>query len=351
MIDRLAVHRLIHASHVQQVNDERLISQMIRWWQQWLHEPETVYHHARMPLPSYDNNFSPQQLIPSYQEPGTIVGIDGSQIYPDRHEGTLLGLLQVAGIAISYQQPASMMRVQSEITLIDGAQRSFATGTGVDAARYMAELAWGRLQAQQYPESVVLLDGSLIAWQLQELGIERQQEEMHAIVAQMEQYRHHHIMHAAYISLPNTKELLTLVRAVGQLSGEQVPELPFADADFLQRVLTPHQLTPWFASRAAITQWYPDYIRPWFCYVHTGTEIGRIELPQWLIMDIPARQLVLAAIMQQLNYGLGFPVVLSQAHAATVITAADRAYFYQAIARTHGIVGSTKSRLKQRIPY
>ncbi|MCL4380510.1 DNA double-strand break repair nuclease NurA [Candidatus Dependentiae bacterium] len=351
MLDRLAVHRLVAAVPATNVDDAALLTVLQHWFARWLVDPMTVYHDARQLLPAYDEQLSVQRTIPSLQEPMTIIGIDGSQIYPDRHQGTMLGLLQLAAVALTYQQPQSSMHGHTDLQLIDGMQAQYGNGTAVDAARYCAELAIGIQVAPGYQPSVVMLDGSLIAWQLQELGMQRQQEYVALITQAMEQYRQQQLLHVAYISSPNTKELLSLIVAYAQQQGSIINAEQFVDAAMLRGCLAVGQVTPWLLSRAPVTALYPEQLRPWFCYINTGTEIGRLEIPHWLFTNHGAREQILAAVMQQLTYGYGFPVVLSQAHAATVITAADRDYFYTTIARLHGTVSSTKNRLKQRMPY
>jgi hypothetical protein len=73
--------------------------------------------------------------------------------------------------------------------------------------------------------------------------------------------------------------------------------------------------------------------------VNLGDEIGRIELPWWVGRDNSLVDLVHAAVVDQCRRGYGYPVVLSEAHEAAVITGADRELFWDMVDRFAGEQG------------
>jgi hypothetical protein len=70
-----------------------------------------------------------------------------------------------------------------------------------------------------------------------------------------------------------------------------------------------------------------------FFYLHTGTEVARVELPQWVWEDSGRMDLLHGALCDQCDSGAGYPMVLSEAHEAAVVRAADRQTFYALIER------------------
>ena len=353
MLDRRSLHQLLSTRTVSLVDDRPLFSTLTKLWQTFLVEPTKVYQDTRTPLAIYDAQLSTQAIIETLQEPVTIIGVDGSQIYPDRHEGTMLGLIQTAAVAITYQRPVSGMFIHENVQLVDGIVEG--NESSIDAIRHAAEFAAAIESAQQYTNSVVLLDGALLAWHAQEYAQRRREQIMESLLTAMREMYTKKIVHVAYTSSPNTKEILQILASLAAQQGIELPSHQLVDAQLLPHVLQQGQVTPWFCSASTgIATEYPAELRPWFCYMHTGTEIARIEAPAWLIHDNEKKMLVMQALLQQITLGRGFPVVLAEAHAATVITAADRAYFYQAIEQVSGgqfNTVSSKLQAKRRMTF
>lgn len=353
MLDRRSLHQLLATRAISFVDDRPLISRLTALWQAFIADPSKVYGDARTPLAQYDAQLSPQNMQVDIVEPVTIIGVDGSQIYPDRHEGTMLGLVQTAAVAITYQRPTSTMVIHEKVQLVDGIVEG--NEASIDAIRHAAEFAAAIESAQQYANSVVLLDGALLAWHAQEYAQRRREQIMEALLTAMRELYSQNIAHVAYTSSPNTKEILQILSSLAAQQGIELPSHQLVDAQLLAHVLQQGQVTPWFCSvSTGIATEYPAELRPWFCYMHTGNEIARIEAPAWLIQDNEKMMLVVQALLQQIKLGRGFPVVLAEAHAATVITAADRAYFYQAIEQASGgqlNTVSSKLQAKRRMTF
>lgn len=68
-----------------------------------------------------------------------------------------------------------------------------------------------------------------------------------------------------------------------------------------------------------------------FYYIHTGQEIGRVEIPLWVAKDKELLNLTQSVIYDQVKKGGGYPVVLSEAHEKAVIRGTDREIFYRMI--------------------
>ena len=136
-----------------------------------------------------------------------------------------------------------------------------------------------------------------------------------------------------YISLPKSKELVNLVRLHLCNFDTNRSELftsvdRIVDAVIARQYLKPYERTIIFQNRSAISEHYPDPLKPHFFYIHTGQEIGRVELPAWIAQndDLVAR--ICQIILDQCDKGYGYPIVLAEAHEQAVVKGNDREFFY-----------------------
>ena len=81
-----------------------------------------------------------------------------------------------------------------------------------------------------------------------------------------------------------------------------------------------------FRSASKILEDYGPH-RICFFYVHTGWEIGRVEIPEWVAKDRDLLDLVHATVVDQVDKGRGYPVVLSESHERAIVRGADRDIF------------------------
>ena len=102
----------------------------------------------------------------------------------------------------------------------------------------------------------------------------------------------------------------------------------------MRQILKPGQRSPVFRSSSKILE---AYGRHWihFFYVHVGQEIGRVEVPEWVVKDQDMLELVHACICDQAEKGQGYPVALSEAHERAVVRSADRESFYRFLRDTY----------------
>jgi hypothetical protein len=70
---------------------------------------------------------------------------------------------------------------------------------------------------------------------------------------------------------------------------------------------------------------YYDGHRIHFFYLNVGSELARVEVPEWVAEDPAALGLVQAVVYDQCRRGQGYPVVLTRAHEQAVVRSADRA--------------------------
>ena len=152
---------------------------------------------------------------------------------------------------------------------------------------------------------------------------------------------------AAYTSRPRTAEVAGALRLVlcdqgdgdcNRLCTARRSDLPscdgaagFDDREMFELVLEPGHRSPLYrashlAARFALglaagQEWSHFY------YLNGGAEIARVEVPDWLAQDPELLAVSHAMLVKQCQLGLGYPVVISEAHEQAVITGHDREEF------------------------
>jgi hypothetical protein len=291
----------------------------------------------------------------------TVVASDGSQVYPDRHAGTNCYLINTGISILRYNAKSSASFSSEPYFFTDISQAVGGVTDFVDSRRHELEIADGLIAIQnemqiQADKLVYLADGSLIAWHLTGKGDALQNEFLPNYLQQLNNFYQKKVPFVGYISLPNSKELINLLRA--KLCNFEPIGLKkdfldtVVDADLMSVVLEPGQCTSWFKSNVSATKFYPEPLKPYFAYINTGTEIARLEIPAWILADIENQNLCLQIVVDQVEKGRGYPVALAEAHQQAVIKSEDRRYFYDVIKqmgseRGMQITLSRKARQKQ----
>ncbi|NTW21284.1 MAG: DNA double-strand break repair nuclease NurA, partial [Nostocales cyanobacterium W4_Combined_metabat2_030] len=85
-------------------------------------------------------------------------------------------------------------------------------------------------------------------------------------------------------------------------------------------------------SNASILELYADHII-YFCYVHVGTEIARIEVPAWVAENSTMFDEILGLMLAQVQKGYGYPVAIAEAHNQAVVRGGDRTRFFALLER------------------
>jgi hypothetical protein len=269
-----------------------------------------------------------------------VLAIDGSQVYPDRHTGMRCALINIGGISLSYE-PVGSQACAFNIPFSfvpDGYGVGEHAAALVDAERQARELEYAceRMCAnkkQTAIPSIVLFDGSLIFWQL--VGNKMIHDcYFKRYCAVLERLCEQRVLCAWYVSMPKNREVLDLVRDYCTLVQKPHEFLKnCVDTDALEAWLVPHERTLFFASNGPLAHDYPAAVHPHFCYIHSGAEIARVELPSWIAQDEKLVATITSAIIDQCIKGDGYPVALAHAHEQAVIKRADQQLFYRMMYR------------------
>jgi NurA-like 5'-3' nuclease len=66
----------------------------------------------------------------------------------------------------------------------------------------------------------------------------------------------------------------------------------------------------------------------YFCHVNVGSEVVRVEFPDWVATDTALLEMALSLTLAQVHKGYGYPVALAEAHNQAVVRGGDRARFF-----------------------
>lgn len=294
------------------------------------------------------------------------VGVDGSQIQPDRHLPVWSYLINVGVALVRYgaspearlfSEP-SWHYLPEELVLTDpadSARQVRVEGALLAARRFIRELGKGVELAERTPADLpvlVLLDGSLVMWGLAGRRVEgfvREQligrellplfNRLHRLVDAGRQ-----VVVAGYISGPQSAEVVNALRLFicpfdptgcaaycpsrSAFDGRACDEVGgVLDADLFRSHLGPGERTGLFESQSSVVRELYGPYRVGFFYLNAGPEIARVEVP-WFVAENPdLLGLCHGLVWDQVQKGSGYPAVLSEAHEQAVVRGTDRELF------------------------
>ena len=287
--------------------------------------------------------------------PYTIYGIDGSQIYPDRHFGLNIALINIGYAGFVYGNTKSTADLGSVPTLYarqdlpTPLQAELLSEGTTDALRTMHEFAYALAIAERNPD-LIIFDGSLIFWHLGTPDHPAPHADyfLKAYLSTLSQLAEHNTPFASYISSPKSRDLTGLIAV-------KHPQLAsicygYTDADILQHILPKNNSTPVFRSTAPITAQYPEQLRPHFLYLNIEGEIGRLEFPAFVAQNDKTLQKLVTYITNQITKGKGYPIALAESHEQAVIREHDRQFVLQRLAKQSTQFQYSKKQLHKQRP-
>ena len=299
-------------------------------------------HNAPWPVPLWQGDIGDVIAIEKVTYPHVIFSVDGSQIYPDRHNVLSCCLINTGSVVLPYNSADGCVQLFSDPTVfagVDDNKQPFTTD-GVNCKRQELELRAGlelsKKIKSEYGDDVpcfLLFDGSLIFWHLSSKEIEVRDYFLNAYLALLDELYHEKTLLCWYISMPKSKELMSLVRLYLCDFDVERKELYAAvdaviDSGIMYSVLEPYTRSIVFSNHSSISAYYPGHLRPFFFYLHTGNEIGRVEIPSWIAQDEKKVDLIAQLVIDQCIKGGGYPVALAEAHEQAVVKGPDREFFY-----------------------
>ncbi|HXW85826.1 MAG TPA: DNA double-strand break repair nuclease NurA, partial [Candidatus Bathyarchaeia archaeon] len=297
---------------------------------------------APWPTPLWQGNISAVFPVPHTPIAYHLIAVDGSQIYPDRHEGFSCYVINIGTVILHYLTNEAPT-LYSAPSVYSGVDDNFYHSSldFINGQRQELEFLEGlRIGTKKYTDGhestiplLLLFDGSLIFWHLEQKDVHLQDYFLNRYFFILNQLHEHNIFVASYISSPKSKELINLVRM--ELSDFQPnntaayePIKKMTDTTIALFMLKPYERSTVFKNRSTISSWYPPALAPHFFYLHNGTEIGRVEIPAYIAAQNNSVTTIAQLILDQCTKGYGYPIALAEAHEQAVIKGADRELFY-----------------------
>ena len=276
----------------------------------------------------------------------TVVATDGSQIFPDRHADPACYLLNVGRVALHYgtldepllaAEPDFRYARTDLDALADGdAAAPQASAEVVSALRDEKELEWLHRTAVEERRSgrevVALADGTLIRWMLRAMKNRALEATLLGRYIQiLDRFQADGVPLASYVSRPGSAEVINLLRLHrGEPDWEHGPQSlhGLLDRHLFERVLEVGQRSATFESRSEVLAQYGPH-RVVAFYLRLPGEVARVEMPRWAA-DVPGwLDLVHAVLLDQVEKGAGYPVILQEAHERAVVRAEEREMFFR----------------------
>ena len=281
----------------------------------------------------------------------SVAAADGSFIAPDRHSPVRYYVINTGSVLLTYgQRPDAHLSSSAEffhsesdlyvphdykVVPVEGA----LLGVKLALQELRALLQTVRAALGTHPV-VALRDGSLIFWALQAEEDEISAPFLEELVSLLNQFRDAGLPLASYISYPNSRDVVNLLR-VGVCPDDPVscdhctaraakrePKCVspgrVIDRWVFERELPAGFRSDIFESSSPILNAYGMANRIGFFYLNVGDEIARVEAPHWVLEDERHVNLVHALVYDQCAREGGYPVALMEAHEQAVITAAER---------------------------
>lgn len=292
----------------------------------------------------------------AYRGMHTVIACDGSQIMPTQHEVYSCYLLNTGAAVIHYGTgtkpiltsfPRLYHKSDEVYPLIDQ-RRVHVDESVVALERQLLELKTASelaIQARDHDVPVVtFVDGSLIPWNIDHMPESYQREYLTRIVAILDIFLGERIPLVGYVSHSRSSDIVNNMRVwrcpypsskcqtfCGNLNEEDFPcstMWPLSDRVLLATQLAVDSRSGMFLSGSKWSSMLGPRHHVCFCYLNTGSEIARLEIPRWLFEDKWMLDLTVAVALAQCTKGQGYPIALSEAHNLAVIRQADRKHFF-----------------------
>jgi hypothetical protein len=299
----------------------------------------------------------------------TIVAADGSQIYPDSHGMALYYAINIGTIVFrAGTGRAPEAGTEPRLCYDDGKiypDGRTVTGSLVGAQRNVAEMrTLARLALEEVacePPCTALRDGPLLVWfERAELPQGKAEQLLEDYLGCLDRLRAGGVPLAGFVSRPQGAEVVALLY-LAQLDAEERSAVDSLHAKPF-RGLTDRALFGFLreGERSAVFQRGTGFNRDfntrghgiYYFYLNTGSEIARVEVPEWIARQPAKLGLVHATVYEQCRFNEGYPYVLARADELAVILGPEREVLeemiVQAMAR-HGLRVpelSAKARLK-----
>lgn len=287
---------------------------------------------------------------PNMPQNATIIATDGSQVFPDRHGVAFYYAINVGGIIFRHgtgQQPEVVTVPQLYFTEDQVYPRGQPiSGDQVSAERDLAEMRvlanMTVAEPSAQPPCMALADGPLLIWLQRAAVPEDQQMRILAdYIGHLAELQANDAAVAGFVSRPRSAEVVALLYLAHLREEERDAVTSLAETPFkgltdraLFGYLQPGQRSALFERGTAANRDFRARGHTiHFFYLHTGREVARVEIPEWVARHPQKLDLVHATVYDQCRYNNGYPYVLTRADEQAVILGDEREVLEEMIAR------------------
>ena len=174
---------------------------------------------------------------------------------------------------------------------------------------------------------LALFDGTLIQWEIKETSETYKNNFVKNFQRMILKALQLKAPLAGYISGTHSRDVMEMIRIFLEMKGEDFDKKLLSiikDADIFKIILRKGERSAIFRSNAPILNLYKAPI--YFFFLNVGSEVVRIEIPEFIAFDNDLLEKTCALILSQSNKGEGYPVVLKEAHEQAVIKSSERVF-------------------------
>lgn len=304
-------HRIKDRLSAQQQSFAEKLKQVVKQWK------ETDL--KRLTLADYQ---APKTLpeLESY----SVLAADSSPLELSRHRAVELKAVSLARVFTDYRQAEETIDRQ----IIDLEKDDVAS-----LSNPLLELEYA--VRSHYKPQLVLIDGSLIRWQWEQLLENRKKDLVSKYVELLVSSYQNNAPVMAIIDRSQGRDVLEQLE---KLAGEHYTGL--VDEDLFDLVLSENTFSPVFRAVSPILSLHPDYQ---IGYVYYRSAIGVLRIEFLLQQNITIT--IWSQLIDQVQKGKGFPFVIARAHDCCVVKAKDKLLLEQNLYKFGRM--SQKERLKR----
>lgn len=289
---------------------------------------------------------------PQTGQPATLVGSDGSQIYPDTHAIALYYLTNIGTIVLRQGSgEAPLVTTEPILRMAEDDPHEEQDQDRVDAdevnlrrdlreVEALAALARSerdKLGGDMDRMVVALADGPLLPWMPQRLTDPEQIERVRQFTASLDDMRASYSVPLGYVDRPRSANVLRLLHLASlpedAITKENLRKGSFkglSDAGLFQDLLPGQRSAPFAATSEINENFEHAGHRIYFCYMNVATEAGekrariaRIETPVWIATDPARLSAALTAVWSDCRL-LEYPYLLTRAHELALVTRQEK---------------------------
>lgn len=296
-----------------------------------------------------DRRYRPTITVPKV----SLIGVDGSQIYPDPHGPVLYYLLNIGSIVLRVGSgEASVVETEPDLffreTDLYEQGQNLVGNEWINSRREVAEirklatLAQAERRYWQGDLSQLVLamkDGQLMMWLGEKETLADKRRQLDTYIAQLQTIQHAHAVPIGFVGRPRSANVVRLLWIAqlrkSEISRERMQQSSYralTDRMLFSTLLGPNQRSAIFASTARVNR--EDFRnagqRVCFFYMNVArsaavedARIVRVDLPEWAALQPDLVDKAQVALFDDCE-GTHFPYVLVRADELAVVTQQEK---------------------------